>query len=442
MALTENDMTKLLDMAENKQYLKLKSELVEMNEYDIAEILSEMPPEKALVVFRLLPKDLSSDVFACLDIDEQQHIINSIEDKELNSIIEDLAIDDAVDMVEELPASMVKRILKNATPETRKQINQFLQYPDNSAGSIMTNEYVALRPQMSVREAFDYIRAHGVDKETIYTCYVITPSRELLGVVTLKDMMMSAYDVRIQDIMDDNVITATTTEDQEEVAADFNKYDLLAMPVNERSVAGLFLAMQYPQEIPGVTNNDFLRAAINARRDTPVPLFTFIKSMEKTIKDLQMKEDLAFRFLNEGFSGGEKKRNEIVQMEMLKPSLAMLDEIDSGLDVDAMHIVGDAVNKLRDETHMSLMIVSHYERFFDLIEPQFTHVLVDGKVVMEGDGDLARRVDREGYDWIYKELNIVPAAAAANDENVKRNNVGTLGSCAVRTAAEAGRKNA
>ena len=234
MALTENDMTKLLDMAENKQYLKLKSELVEMNEYDIAEILSEMPPEKALVVFRLLPKDLSSDVFACLDIDEQQHIINSIEDKELNSIIEDLAIDDAVDMVEELPASMVKRILKNATPETRKQINQFLQYPDNSAGSIMTNEYVALRPQMSVREAFDYIRAHGVDKETIYTCYVITPSRELLGVVTLKDMMMSAYDVRIQDIMDDNVITATTTEDQEEVAADFNKYDLLAMPVVDK----------------------------------------------------------------------------------------------------------------------------------------------------------------------------------------------------------------
>lgn len=218
--------------------------------------------------------------------------------------------------------------------------------------------------------------------------------------------------------------------------------DVLAMSVDERSRAGLFLAMQYPQEIPGVTNNDFLRAAMNARRDTPVPLFTFIKSMEKTIKDLQMKEDLAFRFLNEGFSGGEKKRNEIVQMEMLKPSLAMLDEIDSGLDVDAMHIVGDAVNKLRDETHMSLMIVSHYERFFDLIEPQFTHVLVDGKVVMEGDGDLARRVDREGYDWIYKELNIVPAAEAANDENVKRSNVGTLGSCAVRTAAEAGRKNA
>ena len=271
MALTENDMTKLLDMAENKQYLKLKSELVDMNEYDIAEILSEMPPEKALVVFRLLPKDLSSDVFACLDIDEQQHIINSIEDKELNSIIEDLAIDDAVDMVEELPASMVKRILKNATPETRKQINQFLQYPDNSAGSIMTNEYVALRPQMSVREAFDYIRAHGVDKETIYTCYVITPSRELLGVVTLKDIMMSAYDVRIQDIMDDNVITATTTEDQEEVAADFNKYDLLAMPVvdKEKRLVGIVTVDDIVDVMEAEATEDFQKMAAMAPNEKP-----------------------------------------------------------------------------------------------------------------------------------------------------------------------------
>ena len=182
--------------------------------------------------------------------------------------------------------------------------------------------------------------------------------------------------------------------------------DVLAMPVNERSIAGLFLAMQYPQEIPGVTNSDFLRAAMNVRRESPVPLFTFIKSMEKTIQDLQMKEDLAHRFLNEGFSGGEKKRNEIVQMEMLRPSLSMLDEIDSGLDVDAMHIVANAINNLRAETGMSLMIVSHYDRFFELIEPQYTHVLVDGKVVLEGDGQLARKIDTEGYDWIYAEYGI------------------------------------
>ena len=181
--------------------------------------------------------------------------------------------------------------------------------------------------------------------------------------------------------------------------------DLLSMPVNERSIAGVFLAMQYPQEIPGVTNSDFLRAAMNVRRENPVSLFTFIKSMEKTIDDLQMKEDLAHRFLNEGFSGGEKKRNEVVQMEMLKPSLSMLDEIDSGLDVDAMHIVANAVNKLQKETNMSMIIVSHYDRFFELIEPSKTHVLVDGKIVLEGDGELAKKIDREGYDWIYKEYD-------------------------------------
>ena len=210
--------------------------------------------------------------------------------------------------------------------------------------------------------------------------------------------------------------------------------DVLAMPVNERSVAGLFLAMQYPQEIPGVTNSDFLRAAMNVRRESPVPLFTFIKSMEKTIQDLQMKEDLAHRFLNEGFSGGEKKRNEIVQMEMLRPSLAMLDEIDSGLDVDAMHIVANAINNLRAETGMSLMIVSHYERFFELIEPQYTHVLVDGKVVLEGDGQLARKIDTDGYDWIYAEYGI---EAPGEKKAAHRRPASTIGSCAVRNAAEA-----
>ncbi len=212
--------------------------------------------------------------------------------------------------------------------------------------------------------------------------------------------------------------------------------DVLAMSVDERSKAGLFLAMQYPQEIPGVTNSDFLRAAMNVRRETPIPLFQFIKAMEKTIKDLDMREDLAHRFLNEGFSGGEKKRNEVVQMEMLKPSLAMLDELDSGLDVDAMRIVGDAINNLKAETNMGLIIVSHYERFFELIRPEYTHVLVDGRVVLEGDGDLARRIDHDGYDWIYKEYHVKPTAE--EEDPYKRKSVGTLGSCAVRTAAEAG----
>lgn len=204
--------------------------------------------------------------------------------------------------------------------------------------------------------------------------------------------------------------------------------DLLSMPVNERSIAGVFLAMQYPQEIPGVTNSDFLRAAMNVRRESPISLFSFIKSMEKTIEDLQMKEDLAHRFLNEGFSGGEKKRNEVVQMEMLRPSLAMLDEIDSGLDVDAMHIVASAVNKLQEETKMSMIIVSHYDRFFELIPPSKTHVLVDGKMVLEGDGELAKKIDREGYDWIYKEYNITPT------NEVEKKRPVSIGTCAVHAS--------
>ncbi len=204
--------------------------------------------------------------------------------------------------------------------------------------------------------------------------------------------------------------------------------DLLSMPVNERSIAGVFLAMQYPQEIPGVTNSDFLRAAMNVRRESPISLFSFIKSMEKTIEDLQMKEDLAHRFLNEGFSGGEKKRNEVVQMEMLRPSLAMLDEIDSGLDVDAMHIVASAVNKLQEETKMSMIIVSHYDRFFELIPPSKTHVLVDGKMVLEGDGELAKKIDREGYDWIYKEYNITPTTEVEKKRPV------SIGTCAVHAS--------
>jgi len=203
--------------------------------------------------------------------------------------------------------------------------------------------------------------------------------------------------------------------------------NILEMPVNERSIAGIFLGMQYPQEIPGVTNSDFLRAAINVRRETPISLFQFIKTMEKTISDLQMSEDLAHRFLNEGFSGGEKKRNEIVQLEILNPSLAMLDEIDSGLDVDAIKIVADAINKIRKENNMSIIIVSHYERFLDLIKPEFTHVLVDGKVVMNGGKDLYEKIDSEGYDWIYKEKDIAPEKKESNTRKVS-----SIGTCAVR----------
>lgn len=207
----------------------------------------------------------------------------------------------------------------------------------------------------------------------------------------------------------------------------YDDKNILEMPVNERSKAGIFLGMQYPQEINGVTNSDFLRAAMNVRRERPVSLFQFIKEMEKTIDDLKMSPDLAHRFLNEGFSGGEKKRNEIVQMQMLKPSLAMLDEIDSGLDVDAIKIVADSINRIRKENNMSLIVVSHYERFLELIRPEITHVLVNGKIVLTGGPELYDKIDANGYDWIYEELNIEPE----KEEEKKRPQI-SIGSCAVR----------
>lgn len=200
--------------------------------------------------------------------------------------------------------------------------------------------------------------------------------------------------------------------------------DVLAMEVDERSKAGLFLGMQYPSEVSGVTNSDFLRAAINARRERPIPLFSFIKDMEKTIADLHMKEDLAHRFLNEGFSGGEKKRNEIVQMKLLKPTMAMLDEIDSGLDVDALKIVADAINEMRHTSELGLVIVSHYARFYDLLKPTHAHVLVNGVIVVSGGSELVKKIDHEGYDWIEQEYHV----QVVKEEQKK---VELLGTCAV-----------
>ena len=178
--------------------------------------------------------------------------------------------------------------------------------------------------------------------------------------------------------------------------------NVLEMTVDERSKAGIFLGMQHPQEIPGVVTSDFLRAALNAHQEKPVSLFKFIKELDKNIADLKMDENLAHRYLNEGFSGGEKKRNEILQMKLLKPKFALLDEIDSGLDVDALKIVSEAINDMKSESFGCVM-VSHYERLFELVPPTHVHILVDGKIVLSGGQELIDRIDKEGYRWV-KEL--------------------------------------
>lgn len=235
------DMEKLIQLADGKQFRILKEILSIMNEADVAAFLQELSLEQMTLVFRTLPKELAADVFANLEVDEQQHIINQITDREINNIIEELYVDDAVDMLEELPATLVKRILQTASPDTRNLINQFLNYPENSAGSIMTAEYVGLKKDMTVEQAFAYIRKHGVDKETIYTCYVMDAKRTLEGVVTVKDLLMNPYEAHLGEIMDVNVIKAVTTEDQEAVAERFLKYDLLSLPVvdSENRLVGI-----------------------------------------------------------------------------------------------------------------------------------------------------------------------------------------------------------
>ena len=233
-----DDLNQLL---ERKQYRQLREKVNDLNEADTAEYLEELPDEKRLLVFRMLQKDKASDVFAFLPPDIQKIIIDSFTDTELRNIVEDLYVDDAVDMLEELPASVVRRVLKNAKPETRNLINQFLRYPDNSAGSIMTAEYLSLKKEMEVHDAFDYIRANGQDSETIYVLFVTDEKRHLEGVVTVKDLLMHPYEAKIGSIMEDNVIKCVTTDDQEDVADLFNRYDLLSMPVvdQENRLVGL-----------------------------------------------------------------------------------------------------------------------------------------------------------------------------------------------------------
>ncbi|MEE0881048.1 MAG: Fe-S cluster assembly ATPase SufC, partial [Turicibacter sp.] len=209
-----------------------------------------------------------------------------------------------------------------------------------------------------------------------------------------------------------------------------NNEDVLAMSVDERARAGLFLAMQYPAEVPGVTNSDFLRTAMQTRMEEgkDVPLFKFIRELDKSVAKLEMREDLPHRYLNEGFSGGEKKRNEILQMLMLKPNIAILDEIDSGLDVDALRIVGEAVNSMRSE-NFGCLLITHYQRLLDHIKPDFVHIMMKGRIVKSGGPELIERIDREGYDWIKQELGIEDERVIIEDEKRK---VVSIGTCATK----------
>ncbi|GMX64155.1 MULTISPECIES: Fe-S cluster assembly ATPase SufC [Paenibacillus] len=199
-----------------------------------------------------------------------------------------------------------------------------------------------------------------------------------------------------------------------------NGEDVLEMATDERARAGLFLAMQYPSEITGVTNADFLRSAINARREegSEISLIKFIRQMEAKMKELEINPEFMHRYLNEGFSGGEKKRNEILQMMMLDPSIVILDEIDSGLDIDALRIVATGVNAMRSEER-GFLIITHYQRLLNYITPDYVHVMMQGRIVKSGGPELAQRLENEGYDWVKEELGIVDERVGQDEEEFK-----------------------
>ena len=221
----------LLKMLEEKKYAALRDILLVMNPSDVAELFDGLEEGRIPILFRLLPKEQAAETFVEMEPEAQELLIRSFSDNELKEIVDELYVDDAADLVEEMPANVVKRILKQADPEMRRSINQILRYPENSAGSLMTTEYVSLRPNMTVEEAILRIRRQGVDKETIYTCYV-TRDRQLLGLVTVKDLLLAEDDeTRIEDIMVTNLISVTTHTDQEEVGRMFSRYNFLALPV-------------------------------------------------------------------------------------------------------------------------------------------------------------------------------------------------------------------
>lgn len=225
---------KIMEMIEQKHYKLLKDKISEFNSYDLAELLGRLPEKNMLLLFRLLPKDLAADTFVEMDTEQQKALIDSFSDNELKEVIEELYIDDMVDIVEEMPANVVKRILKNSTDSTRKTINQILNYPQDSAGSIMTTEYVSLRSSMTIADAIAKIRRIGLDSETIEVCYVTDNVNHLIGQIALRTIVLSDDDKTIEELMDRNVIYANTFDDQEEVANMFGKYDLTVVPVVDK----------------------------------------------------------------------------------------------------------------------------------------------------------------------------------------------------------------
>ena len=258
-------------LLENKRYATLRDIFITLQPVDIAAMFDEMPEESLPLLFRLLPKELAADTFVEMDDDAQELLIHGFSDTELKEVVDELYVDDAVDLIEEMPANVVMRILRQADPEVRTKINEVINYPEDSAGSIMTPEFVSLRPTMTVSDSIKRIRRTGVDKETIYTCYVIEDNRKLIGMISIKTLLLSDEDDVISDIMEPNVISVNTLDDQEQVANKFNKYGFLAIPVvdGENRLVGIITVDDAIDVIQEETTEDMEMMAAITPTDKP-----------------------------------------------------------------------------------------------------------------------------------------------------------------------------
>lgn len=261
----------VIELLENKRYTNLYKYLKQLNNQDISLLFEELSPEDVVLLFRLLPKDEAAEVFSYMEPDLQEQLINNLTDKELKLVIDELFMDDTVDLIEEMPSNVVKRILKTVNKEDRNTINELLKYPSDSAGSIMTTEFVDLKINMTVEDAFKKIKKIGLNKETVYTCYALDIKRVIIGIVDIKDLLLADRDVLIKDIMETNVVTVNTLEDKEEVTKLFDKYDLVALPVvdKENRLVGIVTIDDAIDVLQDETTEDFeLMAAMTPTEDS------------------------------------------------------------------------------------------------------------------------------------------------------------------------------
>ncbi len=273
------------ELLETKQYTRLRQSLEEINVADIAAILDEMREEELLKIFRILPKDTAADVFAYLEVDNQQYIITMLSDKEAGVIIDNLMSDDAADLLDEMPANIVKRLLANVSPETRREVNDLLRYPEDSAGSIMTVEYADLKENLTVAEAIERIRKIALDRETVNICYVLDSGRRLVGTVALRYLLLSDPQDVIGDIMNENVISIHTHTDQEQAAAQFQKYGFTAMPVvdNENRLVGIITVDDIVEILQEEATEDIEKMAAVMPSDRPYLRTSVVEGWKKRI---------------------------------------------------------------------------------------------------------------------------------------------------------------